>query len=109
MQNADGVRDVRSVRLPDAEEHAAEALGGRRQGRAAAAGDRVEPRRRRMPIVREICGLSSGRVTRKEWSSAGVAVRGSTEIPRPASPRPSEVERCALVRYAKEKRELEGH
>ena len=75
----------------------------------SAAGDRVEPRRRRMLIVREICGLSSGRVTRKGWSSAGVAVRGRTEMPGPASTRPSEVERCALVRYAKENRELEGH
>jgi hypothetical protein len=47
-----------------------------------------------MPIVREISGLRIGLVTRNGCSSCGVASFGITEIPSPASTKPSDVERC---------------
>ncbi|SJM29048.1 hypothetical protein BQ8482_110978 [Mesorhizobium delmotii] len=60
----------------------------------SAGGESDAPRRRTTPIVREISGSRMGLVTRNGWSPCGVAMRGRTDIPRPASTRPSDVERC---------------
>lgn len=63
--------------------------------RRLAEGERLLPRRRMMPIVRKISG-SVNRIARTMgWPGAGVARRGRTAIPSPASTRPSDPDRCA--------------